>query len=372
MRSAYKKMTLRSNTQTSLRRMFGRTVAPVMKIAHLTSTYLSVPPKSHGGTELVVYRLVEGLASMGHEVELFASGDSNVSVPLSAVVPVATSYDESMTTYLDKEIEARNTFNLYRQGDRFDIIHAHWPTLAPYFSMFTKTPTIVTYAYIEEELHRYYREHFPNVHPVCISKSQARALGDSELPVIHNGIDVDSVPFNALPEDFLITVGRIVPNKGIADAIRIARAAGERLVIVGDVSAYLPWSKPYFDEQVAPYIDGDSVRHIPHLPNRDVLTLVSRAKGFLFPLQWEEPFGLAVAEALATGTPVVTYPRGSMPELVQDGETGFLAGSEEEAARAIAQLYRIDRTQCRRRVANHFSVNAMLSGYQALYDRLAR
>ena len=319
----------------------------------------------------MVYHLTEGLVARGHEVELFASGDSKVSAKLNAVLDVATTYTDSATIYIDKEMEARNTYNLYRQGGRFDLIHSHWPTLAPYFSDFTETPTLVTYAYIEDHLHRYYREHFPRLHPVCISRSQAAMLGEEDLPVVYNGIDVDAVPFGNDPEDFLVIVGRIVPNKGISGAIRIARAAGERLVIVGDVSAYIPWSQAYFDEEVAPYVDADQVVHIRHLSNQDVMSLVGRAKAFLFPLQWEEPFGLAVAEAMAAGTPVVTYPKGSMPEVVADGRTGFLVETEEEAVNAIGRLGSIDRRQCRSRVAQCFSLEAMVASYENLYHQMA-
>ena len=338
-----------------------------MEIAQITSTYLSVPPKSHGGTELVVYNLVQGLARRGHHVELFASGDSKVDAPVNAVVDIATSYDERSTTYLDKEMEARNSFNLYRQGDRFDVIHAHWPTLAPYFSTLTETPTVVTYAYIERHLHAYYRATFPNLYPVCISKSQAAMLGEPSLPVVYNGIDVDQVPFGETPEDFLIIVGRITPNKGIAEAIRIARAAGERLIIVGSPTPYLPWSRAYWEEEVQPWVDGDQIQHREHMPNRDVIALVARAKAFLFPLQWEEPFGLAVAEALAAGTPVVTYPKGSMPELVSDGKTGFLVESEAEAVRALARIQAIDRRCCRQSIAKRFPIDRMVTAYEELY-----
>ncbi len=339
-----------------------------MRVAQITSTYLSVPPRSHGGTELMVYHLVEGLVARGHHVELFASGDSRVSAELHAVVDVATSYDDDCTTYVDKEMETRNTFNLYRRGNDFDVIHGHWPTLAAYFSPFTTTPTVLTYAYIEQALHDYYRANFPNVHPVCISRRQAENLGEPGLPVVPNGIDVDATPFGATAEDFLVIVGRIAPNKGIADAIRIAKAAGERLVIVGHAPPQLPWAEAYYREEVEPHVDGDRVRHVAHLPNDEVLDLVSRAKGFLFPLQWEEPFGLAVAEALAVGAPVIAYPKGAMPEVIADGRTGFLVETEAEAVRAIGRLSEIDRRACRAWVEEQFPISRMVEGYEAVYE----
>ena len=173
-----------------------------MKIAHISSIYLSIPPKTHGGTERIVYSLCQHLTRRGHQVELFASGDSEVDCPLHSVLPVASLDDPNSTFYLEKEFETRNTYNLYRQAGRFDLIHAHWPTSAPYFSVFTKTPTLITYAYIERELHEYYRQHFPNCIPVCVSQAQVRMLGGGTLPVVYNGIDVDEIPFNDKPEDF--------------------------------------------------------------------------------------------------------------------------------------------------------------------------
>lgn len=342
-----------------------------MEIAQITSTYLSVPPRSHGGTELMVYQLVQGLVKRGHGVELFASGDSVVDARLTAVVDVATSYDEGCTAYLDKEMETRNAYNLYRDADRFDVVHAHWPTLAPYFSPMTATPTLLTYAYIERPLHDYYQAHFPNVHPVCISRSQAQGLGDPGLPVVPNGIDLAATPFGAEPENFVVTVGRIAPNKGTAEAIRIARAAGERLVIVGHAPAQLPWSQAYYEECVKPHVDGDRVIHYEHLSNAEVLSLVARAKAFLFPLQWEEPFGLAVAEAQAVGTPVVTYPKGAMPEIVRHGETGFLVETEAGAADALGKVSSIDRAACRRLIEETYGIDRMISSYEELYRSLS-
>jgi len=343
-----------------------------MKIAQITSVYLSVPPKTHGGTERIVYYLCQHLNRRGHQVELFASGDSEVDCRLQSVLPVATLDNPQATFYLEKEFETRNTYNLYRQADRFDLIHAHWPTLAPYFSAFTKTPTLLTYAYIEKELHQYYRDHFPNCFPICISKSQARMLGDEALPVIYNGVDVDEIPFNDNPEDFFIIVGRMTPGKGIAEAIRIAEKASIRLVIVGPVTTHLPWSENYFSKEVKPYIDGKRIRHLERLPFSQLVQWMGRARGFLFPLQWDEPFGMVVVEAMAAGTPVLAYRRGAMPELIKDGETGYLLDHESEMLEALLSLDKLDRKLCRQWVEKQFSVARMVEGYEAIYRDIGK
>ena len=159
----------------------------------------------------------------------------------------------------------------------------------------------------------------------------------------------------------------MTPTKGIAEAIRIARAAGERLVLVGPVSRYLPWSKAFYEEEVLPHVDGDRVTHLEEAPNTEVLDVVSRAKAFLFPLQWDEPFGLAAAEAMACGTPVVTYARGAMPELVAEGVSGCIVGSEEEAVASVARAATLDRRAVRAHVEKRFTVEHMVDGYEALY-----
>ena len=343
-----------------------------MKIAQITSVYISVPPKTHGGTERIVYHLCQQLNRRGHSVELFASGDSQVSCAVQAVLPVATQDDPQSTFYLEKEYEARNTYNLYRQANRFDVIHAHWTTLAPYFSSFTTTPTLVTYAYIEKELHQYYQQHFRNCLPVCVSHAQARLLGDDSIPVVYNGVDLDEIPFNNRPEDFFMIVGRMTPGKGIVEAIRIAKKAKVNLLIVGHVTKHLPWSQDYFLNEIKPHIDGESVHYIERLAYRDIVQTMGRAKGFLFPLQWDEPFGMAVVEAMAAGTPVLAYSRGSMPELIKHGETGYLVETEAQMVQMTERIGDLDRARCRRWVQEHFSLDQMVEGYERLYRKTAR
>ena len=343
-----------------------------MKIAQITSVYISVPPKTHGGTERIVYYLCRDLKRRGHHVELFASGDSKVNCTLQAVLPIASQDNPGSTFYLEKEYEARNTYNLYRQGDRFDVIHAHWTTIAPYFSDLTTTPTLITYAYIEKELHEYYKKHFPHCLPVCVSRAQARMLGDESIPVVYNGVDLGDIAFNDKPDDFFIIVGRMTPEKGIAEAIRIANKARAKLLVIGHVTTHIPWSEPYFLKEVKPHIDGDKIRYIERLAYRDLVQMLGKAKAFLFPLQWDEPFGMVVIEAMAAGTPVLAYARGSMPELIKNSETGYLVESEDEMVETIQRIETLDRAHCRNWVQERFSVGQMVDGYERLYKTAAR
>jgi glycosyltransferase involved in cell wall biosynthesis len=343
-----------------------------VKIAQIASIRFPVPPRFHGGTEIAIDLLTRGLVEGGHEVTLFASGDSRTppGARLHAVVPRAASGDPESTSYLEHEHEVRNAAEAYADAEEFDVLHSHWPTPAAYFSDRAVPPSVMTYAYIEKPLHAYYRARYPRLQGVCISEAQNRMLGGG-LPVIPYGVDVAHIPWGHAPEDFLITVGRLVPHKGADRAIAIARLAGLPLVIVGDVTPYLPDSEAFYAERVRPHVNGRTVVHHRTLPNAEVLSLVARARAFLFPISWEEPFGLVVAEALAAGTPVVATPRGSLPEIVAHGVTGFLGETDAQLAGFVREVGRIDRAACRRRAEERYSVGRMVGDYEALYARLA-
>jgi glycosyltransferase involved in cell wall biosynthesis len=342
-----------------------------LKIAQIASIAYSVPPRSHGGTEIAIDLLTRGLVARGHDVTLFASGDSRTTARLHSVVPVATQYDPAATSYQEKEYEVRNVAEAYRMADEFDVLHSHWPTPAAYFSDRTEKPSVMTYAYIERPLHEYYRAAYPRLTGVCITQAQSRSLGGG-LPVIPFGVDVAEIPFGAEPEDFVLTAGRLVPHKGADRAIAIARAAGVPLVIVGAVTPYLEDSEPFWERRVRPHVDGTAVVHHAHLPNTEVLRLMSRARAFLFPISWEEPVGLVVAEAMAAGAPVIATPRGSLPELVEHGVTGFLGKTDEELAAFVRRAGEIDRAACRGRAEALYSADRMVADYETLYRRLTR
>src|SRR5262245_28346825 len=197
-------------------------------------------------------------------------------------------------------------------------------------------------------------------------------LGDDSIPVVYNAVNLDEIPFNDHPEDFFMIVGRMTPGKGIAEAIRIAKRAKVKLLIVGHVTTHLPWSEDYFLGEIKPHIDGDRIRYIERMGYHDILQTMGKAKGFLFPLQWDEPFGMVVIEAMAAGTPVLTYSRDSMPELIQNGETGYLVENEKEMIEMTRQVAALDRARCRSWVQQRFSVEQMVQGYEQLYRKATR
>src|ERR1051325_7674540 len=164
----------------------------------------------------------------------------------------------------------------------------------------------------------------------------------------------------------------MVPEKGIADAIRIATRSKAKLLIVGHITSHLPWSEEYFLKEVKPFIDGDKIRYIERLAHRDLTRTMSKAKGFLFPIKWDEPFGMVVVEAMAAGTPVLAYGRGAMPELIKDGETGYLVQNEDEMVERMSQVQRLNRSSCRDWVQERFSVAQMIDEYERLYESAAK
>ena len=354
----------------SAERVFRRPAAP-LSIAQIAGVAYRVPPRGTGGTELAIANLTRGLLERGHRVTLFASGDSRTEAELRSVVDAAVQDDPASNLYRERELDLRNVGEAYDRADEFDVIHAHYPTPAAYFSDRAACPTLLTFDYMERDVHAHYRERFPELAFACVSRAQAAALGGG-LPVVPNGIDVDAAPFRAAPGDYLVTVGRLVPSKGAAEAIEVARRAGLPLVLVGDVTPYLPESRAYWEREIAPHVDGRRVIHHPRLPNRRVLELMSGARAFVFPIRWDEPFGLVVAEAMATGTPVVATPRGALPELVEEGVTGWLAESIEGLVAAVRRAGTIDRARCRRTARERFDFRRMAAAYEEIYRRLAR
>jgi glycosyltransferase involved in cell wall biosynthesis len=354
-------------------RPFRRPSKGPLRIAQLAGIAFRVPPRASGGTELVIDRLARGLVERGHRVTLFASGDSETPAALRSVIPRAAQDDPASNAYLEREHELRHAMEAYEAAGagEFDLVHAHWPTPAAYFSERAACPTLLTFDYMEKEIFEHYRRRFPRLRFACVSRAQAAMLG-ADLPVVHNGIDADVVPFGPRAGEYLLTVGRLVPSKGASTAIAVAGRAGLPLVIVGDVSPYLPESRPYYEAEIAPHVDRDRVHHFPALSNARVLELMRDARAFLFPIAWEEPFGLVVAEAMAAGTPVVATPRGSLPELVEPGVTGFLAEGVSALAEAVGRAATIDRERCRARARERFGFRRMARRYEDLYRAVLR
>ena len=333
-----------------------------MRVAMLSSISWRTPPRAYGPWELVTSLLTEALVARGVDVTLFATLDSLTSGKLDGVAP----HGYSEGAGLDAKVwETLHFGHLFERAGEFDLIHnqADFPPLA--FSRLVGTPMVTTiHGFGSERILPVYEEYDADVAYVAISDAD-RAPSLSYAATIHHGIPVDDFPFDPNGSDDLLFFGRIHADKGAGEAIRAAQASGRRLILCGLVQ-----DEAYHQREVAPFIDGDRVVYRGVVGGRERLETLGHARGLLHLIGFDEPFGLSVVEAMACGTPVIAYRRGSMPELIDDGVTGFLVDTPDEAVAAIARLDQIDRRACRAAVERRFTVDRMADDYLALYRRL--
>ena len=341
-----------------------------LKIAQLSPLYVSVPPTDYGGTERIVYTLTEELVRRGHDVTLFAAAGSRTSAELESVVPQPLwQMGGSVMSWHAVEIE-----KLIRRSNEFDVIHSHIDVLPWLGGERYRCPVVTTmHGRLDQLEQRKALREFPGWPLVSISDAQRRPVRDLSLAwaaTVYHGLPLGEM--YSLGEGgggYLAFVSRMSPEKGPALAIRVARRAGMKLVMAGPVPEE---SRGYFEAEVKPLIDDGGVEYIGTLDDEGKNDVIGSAAGFLVPIQWDEPFGLAFIEALATGTPIISCPRGSLPELMENGRHGFLATDEQELVEACARLPTIDREECRRHALERFSPESMAIGYERVYCDLAR
>jgi len=338
-----------------------------MRIALVPPLYESVPPKLYGGTERVVYYLTEELVRRGHDVTLFASGDSQTSGRLQAVIPEPLRVNPSAQDPCAFHVLQLGM--VYGQAEEFDVIHAHVDFRALPFSRFVRTPTISTnHNRLDSPEAIATSQAYPEAHLTSISDSHRGPLHWANwVATVYNGIPVERFKFSPRPGSYLAFLGRMSPEKGPAEAIAVARRVGMPLRIAAKVNGF---EREYFDQVLRPLMDHHLVEFLGELGEKDKTDLLSGAYALLFPANWPEPFGLAMVEAMACGTPVLAYPRGAVPEVVADGVTGYLCRDEEEMAARVADLDRVDRRACREHVLARFSVARMVDGYEEAYRRV--
>lgn len=337
-----------------------------MRIAMVAPIWETVPPSAYGGIELVVDLLARYLCEAGHQVTLFATGDSTCPVETMWSEPLALR-SQGHDTYSNHMAEAIHLAQAYRLHDRFDLYHNHAGPLGNAFAAICPVPTLTT---LHGPILPSNAPHFRAFrdHPyVSISHAQRAGAPDLHYAAnIYHGIETHHYTPGA-KHDYLLFLGRVSPEKGTHTAIAAARAAGIPLVIAAKID---PFDRSYFETQIAPHIDGTMVRFIGEVSGLRKREVLMGARALLHLIQWPEPFGLTMAEALASGTPVIAMAHGSIPEVVSHGRTGFVVRSEAEAVEAIEQLDRIDLAACRREAVERFSVERMISEYLTLYERL--
>ena len=337
-----------------------------MKIALLAPLHEAVPPTRYGGTERVLSWLTEELVRRGHAVTLFASGDSRTAATLVAAAPRA------LRRAGFRDAVGPHMVELGLLRDRlaaFDVIHSNVDAMALPLRRPGDPPMVTTlHGRLDlPEVQAVYRP-FRGEAFVSISDAQRTPLPELHwVATVHHGLPVDAYPVGPGGGDYVVFLGRLSPEKRPHAAIDLARRAGIPLVIAAKVD---PVDRAYFDEAVAPRLKGPGVEYAGETELAETLRLLGDARALLFPIDWPEPFGLAMIEAMACGTPVVTRRCGATPEVVVDGTTGFVCDTDEDVLCALRRLDRIDRGACRRHVESRFSVARMADGYEAVYARL--
>ena len=340
-----------------------------MRIAQLCPPWLAVPPKGYGGIEWVVALLADGLAEAGQDVTLFATGDSETTARLEFV------FEEAPGTAAINDIVLDTThtmFALRGATERFDVVHVHSPFSALAASVETGLPTVHTlHGSFTPEMNRLYGMVADRTWFVAISEAQ-RAHNTSlrYAGVVYNGIDMDRYPYTPDKGDYVLFLGRAAPEKGWLRAIEAAKLAGVRLISAVKIAH--PTEEEEWEYRIKPALPqgAEVLGEIPH----DVKAgLIANAQAVLFPIDWDEPFGLVMTEAMSCGTPVIGTPRGSVPEVIAEGETGFIVSVErypEEAAERLGRLGEISPEACRDRVDRLFDKSAMVAGYERIFEEV--
>ena len=337
---------------------------PRLRIAHIAPVATTIPPKKSGSVELMTSLLTEGLVARGHDVTLFATGDSTTKATLHATYPHGYWHDENMWPW--ELYEMLNLAAAVERAREFDIIHyeaAYYP-MSLAFARLSPTPIVQTLHHSPSKAEVALWSRYPEAPFIAISKEQASLLeGLNVTDVVLHGIDVDTFVFRETPEDYLLFLGRFTEGKGVLQAIEIAKRVGMKLILAAA-------EDDYYRSYVAPHVDG---RHIVYYGEADYpakVKLYGGAKALLYPIQAREPFGLVLAEAMACGTPVAALDRGAVREIVDDGVTGLVFHDLEEMVSDLPRVFDLDRHRVRTQAVARFGTQRMVDEYVAAYHRL--
>jgi glycosyltransferase involved in cell wall biosynthesis len=339
-----------------------------MRIAQISPLFEAVPPKLYGGTERVVYALTEELVAMGHDVTLFASGDSITSATLAPMRDKALRLDPTVVDWI--AIYTRMMELIRRRADEFDVLHFH----TDYFplSLFSRqdTPYLTTlHGRLDIPEFKEIYETFPDAPMVSISDSQRRPIPRLNwVRTVLHGMPAELLTPQPVKQDYAAFLGRISPEKGVDKAIRIAGKAGLKLKIAAKVDNA---DKKYWDQEIKPLVDASPwVEFIGEINDAQKPEFLSGAHALLFPIDWPEPFGLVMIESMACGTPVIAFNRGSVPEVIDHGVSGFIVHDEASAVAAVERLDELERVMVRRTFDRRFTARRMAEDYVDLYEEL--
>ncbi|MGB4282901.1 mannose-6-phosphate isomerase, type 2 [Methanosarcina thermophila] len=333
-----------------------------IKVAMLSPIAWSTPPKKYGPWEYIVSLLTEGLVKRGIDVTLFATADSHTKAKLHAVAPRPYEEDKDM---LVKVYECLHISEVFERAKEFDIIHNHFDYLPLTYSALVDTPVVTTiHGISSRKILPVYKKY--NNRTFYVSISDAYRCRDLDyIATVRHGIDIESFHFNEKPQDYLLFLSRLHRDKGVREAIEVAKKTGRKLRIAGFIA-----DQAYFENEVQPYIDNNQIIYEGHVDPEYKKELLSNAYALLHMINYDEAFGIGVVEAMASGTPVIAMNRGSMPELIRNGETGFLVSNIDEAAEAVQNIDSISRKACREHAEKHFSVDRMVDEYIKVYETI--
>jgi len=353
------------NSQTQADSRSGRP----LRIAQLASLYERIPPNFYGGTERVVSYLTEELVRRGHQVTLFASGDSITSARLVSGFPRSLRLAGLSSPAVGPGLHMPMLADVYGGADRFDIIHSHIDYWSFPFARLCRTPTITTmHGRLDVAPIKPIYDRFAEMPLVSISDSQRRPLPSMNwVGTAYHGLPLDFLHFNPRPGKYLAFLGRICPEKRVDLGIEVALKAGIPLKIAAKVD---PVDVEYFETIIKPRLCPPDVEHIGEISEQEKSEFLGNSLAQLFAIDWPEPFGLAMIESFACGAPVISRPCGSVPEIVTDGKTGFIASSVEELVAAAKRIDQISRADCRAEFEARFTVAHMAERYEALYAQV--
>ena len=310
----------------------------------------------------MVSLLTEGLVQSGLDVTLFATGDSHTSGKLLAVCPHPYSEDPSVNP---KVAECLHISEVFERSGEFDLIHNHFDFLPLTYSGLIDTPVVTTiHGFSSPSIMPVYKKYNARGHYVAISEADKSPELDY-IATVHHGIDIAQFPFSEGAGEYLLFFGRIHPHKGVHEAIQVAQRVGKKLVIAGIVQ-----DREYFETRVEPHLDGDNVEYLGAIGPAQRPDVLGRALALLHLISFDEPFGLSLVEAMACGTPVIAFGRGSMPEIIIDGKTGYIVADIEHAVQAVAAVRSLDRSACRKDVERRFSHTRMVNDYVRVYREI--
>lgn len=338
-----------------------------MKIAQLVSSFHSVSANANNAIYSHVGALCDGLVGKGHEVSLYAAGDSQTKAQLTSVYPQALNAAAEISERQKNLYLSLLISKCYENASKYDLIHSHFTLLSSFFRRLVEPPTIVSvHSPIDEEVKPFLLEH-KKIRYISFSLAQRKQLPELNWYAnIYHGVDTEKFAFNGEPKDYFLYLGRVTEDKGAHLAIEAAQKAGVKLVIAG--RSYP--AEGYWHSHIEKNIDGVNVSYIGEQGLEQKIEWLQNAKGLLFPTQCEEVFGYSMIEAMSCGTPVIGWNKGAIPEVIQEGKSGFVVDSLDGMIKAMQSIGQISRQETRKRAEDLFSVKKMVSGYQKVYQRV--